>query len=199
MAVNIENYEQAIKLNGLNTEKPIVTTSTITAAGVSSSGAQTVTSTSANALAVGANGTTDPVLQVDANTASVATGLKVTGAAAASGLNVAVISSGTNESLTLNAKGSGTITLNNTGTGNVNSVRKLVVMSATTLPAGGTTGQGIQLFTTTNLGIFAGSGAPTLTAAQGALYLRSDGSSTSTRAYINTDGGTTWTAITTAA
>ena len=47
--------------------------------------------------------------------------------------------------------------------------------------------------------INAGSGAPTYTAAKGSLYLRTDGSSTSTRAYINTDGSTTWTAITTAA
>lgn len=47
--------------------------------------------------------------------------------------------------------------------------------------------------------IYAGSGAPTISAKQGSLYLRTDGSSTSTRAYINTDGGTTWTAITTAA
>lgn len=44
-----------------------------------------------------------------------------------------------------------------------------------------------------------GSGAPSHTAPKGALYLRLDGSSVSTRAYINTDGGTTWTAITTAA
>ena len=48
-------------------------------------------------------------------------------------------------------------------------------------------------------GIYSGSGAPTISAAQGSLYLRSDGSSTSTRAYINTDGGTTWTSVTTAA
>lgn len=48
-------------------------------------------------------------------------------------------------------------------------------------------------------GIYAGSGAPTISAAQGSLYLRTDGSSTSTRAYINTNGSTTWTAITTAA
>ena len=47
--------------------------------------------------------------------------------------------------------------------------------------------------------VFFGEGAPTLTAIQGSLYLRIDGSSTSTRAYINTDGGTTWTSITTAA
>lgn len=43
-----------------------------------------------------------------------------------------------------------------------------------------------------------GSGAPTMSAAKGSLYLRTDGSSTSTRAYINSDGGTTWVAVTTA-
>lgn len=43
-----------------------------------------------------------------------------------------------------------------------------------------------------------GSGAPTLSAGQGSLYLRTDGSSISTRAYINSDGGTTWVAVTTA-
>ena len=52
---------------------------------------------------------------------------------------------------------------------------------------------------TASFGVFVGSGAPTVSAAKGSLYLRSDGSSTSTRAYINTDGATTWTAITTAA
>lgn len=53
--------------------------------------------------------------------------------------------------------------------------------------------------TSTTPGVYSGAGAPTLSAAQGSLYLRSDGSSTSTRAYINTDGGTTWTSVTTAA
>lgn len=50
----------------------------------------------------------------------------------------------------------------------------------------------------TSPGLYAGAGAPTLSAAQGSLYLRTDGSSTSTRAYINSDGGTTWVAVTTA-
>jgi hypothetical protein len=48
-------------------------------------------------------------------------------------------------------------------------------------------------------GVFMGSGAPTFAAGKGSLYLRSDGSSTSTRAYINTDGSTTWTNLVTAA
>jgi hypothetical protein len=47
--------------------------------------------------------------------------------------------------------------------------------------------------------ICCGSSTPSLTAAKGSLYLRTDGSGASDRAYINTDGGTTWTAITTAA
>lgn len=46
--------------------------------------------------------------------------------------------------------------------------------------------------------IYVGSGVPTITAAQGSLYLRSDGSTTATRAYINSDGATTWVAVTTA-
>ena len=47
--------------------------------------------------------------------------------------------------------------------------------------------------------VFSGAGAPAFTAPQGSLYLRTDGSSTSTRAYINTTGSTTWTNVTTAA
>lgn len=84
-----------------------------------STGAFTVNSTSASALAVGANGATNPVLKVNANTASVATGITIIGAAAAGGVSVAVISSGTNESLTIDAKGTGTITLAGTSTGGI--------------------------------------------------------------------------------
>jgi hypothetical protein len=48
--------------------------------------------------------------------------------------------------------------------------------------------------------IRSGSGSPngSVTAPKGSLFLRTDGSSTSTRAYINTNSGTSWTAITTA-
>lgn len=73
-----------------------------------------------------------------------------------------------------------------------------ITADSATAPAAG----GMAAFlasSTAGLGIYVGSGAPTISAAQGSLYLRTDGSSTSTRAYINTDGATTWTAITTAA
>ena len=82
-------------------------------------GTETITSASANAFAVGRQGTTNPVLNVDASTASVVTGLNLKGAAAAGGMAVSVTSSGTNENLTFDAKGSGTITIAGTSTGNV--------------------------------------------------------------------------------
>lgn len=47
--------------------------------------------------------------------------------------------------------------------------------------------------------IVAGTGAPTFAAPQGTLYIRMDGSSTSTRLYVNTNGSTTWTNFTSAA
>ncbi len=75
----------------------------------------------------------------------------------------------------------------------------LYFLSGTAIPANGTTGVGLRMSSTANFGVFFGSGAPTLSAAKGSLYLRSDGSGTGDRAYINTDSGTTWTALTTAA
>jgi len=60
---------------------------------------------------------------------------------------------------------------------------------------------GASAFIATNtaagMGVYVGSGAPTVAAAKGSIYLRSDGSSTSTRLYVS-DGGTTWIAVTTA-
>jgi hypothetical protein len=69
----------------------------------------------------------------------------------------------------------------------------------TPLPAGGTNGLGFKFSNQGNFGIFFGSGAPTLTAIKGSLYLRSDGTSTATRMYVNTDGAATWTGVLTVA
>jgi len=88
-------------------------------AGATFSAQHVITSSNANALAVGANGSTNPVLQVDASTASVVTGLKVTGAASGAGLALAVVSSAANDNLTINAKGSGTIGIGSVSTGKV--------------------------------------------------------------------------------
>lgn len=72
----------------------------------------------------------------------------------------------------------------------------VTVDSATAVVAGGDAA--ILMTSTAGLGIYVGSGAPTVSAAQGSLYLRTDGSSTSTRLYVNTNGTTGWTNVTTA-
>jgi hypothetical protein len=75
----------------------------------------------------------------------------------------------------------------------------MTISNATATPAGGATTVRLLFGTTAGFGIYIGSGAPTVSAAQGSLYLRSDGSSTTSRIYVNTNGSTTWTAITTVA
>lgn len=79
-----------------------------------------------------------------------------------------------------------------------NSTAGVTVHAQTAIPAGGTAATGLMFSTTANFGIFFGSGAPTLSAAKGSLYLRSDGTGATDRAYINTNGSTTWTNIVTA-
>jgi hypothetical protein len=82
--------------------------------------------------------------------------------------------------------------------GQVSATGNALFLSGTAVPAGGTAGAGIMMSSTTNLGVFFGSGAPTIAAAQGSLYLRTDGSSASNRLYVNTTGSTSWTSVTTA-
>lgn len=157
--------------------------STLAVTGASTFGSSAIiTSASANSLAVGLNGSTNPALKVDSSTASSATGLQIKSAAAAAGVALLVLSSGSNENLTINAKGTGTIT----------------AQSAVAVPAGGSAGASLLLSSTAALGVYVGSGAPTVSAAQGSFYLRTDGSSSSTRLYVNSNGSTTWVAVTTA-
>jgi hypothetical protein len=69
--------------------------------------------------------------------------------------------------------------------------------SATATPAAGSTAARLLFGTTAGFGIYYGSGAPTVVAAQGSLYLRSDGTGADERAYIATDGAGAWTPIVT--
>lgn len=64
--------------------------------------------------------------------------------------------------------------------------------------AGITTLGGTLALSSTGPQVLFGAGAPSISAPQGSLYLNTTGNSTSTRAYINTNGTTGWTAITTA-
>lgn len=78
----------------------------------------TITSATATALTVAASGT-NYGFQVDESATSAATGLKITTAAAAAGLAVSTLSSGTNESLRIDAKGSGSVQISGVSTGDV--------------------------------------------------------------------------------
>jgi hypothetical protein len=81
--------------------------------------------------------------------------------------------------------------------GVVNMYNAAKVLGNSGISAGGTAGNGLEFTNTTNFGIYVGSGAPTLSAAQGSMYMRSDGTTTNNRAYICL-GGTSWTALITA-
>ena len=70
-----------------------------------------------------------------------------------------------------------------------------VTADSGTAPAAG----GMAAFlasSTAGLGIYVGSGAPSITAAQGSLYLRTDGTTTNDRLYVR--GSSSWIAVTTA-
>lgn len=69
--------------------------------------------------------------------------------------------------------------------------------ASTATPAGGTALVGMTMGSA-KVGLYWGSGAPSLSAAQGSLYMRTDGGANS-RLYSNSDGGTTWQPITNAA
>ena len=91
------------------------------------------------------------------------------------------------------------VALGNITGSNLNATGTVLAQSATAIPTGGAVGAGYVFSTTANFGVFFGSGAPTLSAAKGSLYLRSDGTTTNDRMYVNTNGTTTWTAVITAA
>lgn len=72
----------------------------------------------------------------------------------------------------------------------------LTARSATATPAAAAAVPALS-FGSAGIAVYWGTGAPTISAAKGSLYIQTDGNSTSTRLYIN-NGTTTWIAITTA-
>jgi hypothetical protein len=186
----------------LNTGAQIVATGNITGGNVLSGALVQGAILSATGNVIGGNVTTGGQVSATANitggnilTAGLlsATG-NITGGNVLGGANVnAVLHTGTTISVTANITGgnilSGAV---------VSAVGAATILSGTAIPVGGTAGAGYKMSSTANLGIFFGSGAPTLNAAQGSLYLRTDGTTTTTRMYVNTDGASTWTSVTTA-
>jgi len=108
---------------------------TLAATGALTAAAATFTSASATSLAVGLTGATNPAFTVDSSTGSQVAGLKVTGAATAGTVAVVVTDSGSNASLTLNAKGSGTIGIGSVSTGAVTITPATTITGIATLTA----------------------------------------------------------------
>lgn len=97
----------------------------------------TITSSSANAFTVGRQGTTNPAFNVACNVATCVTGINIIARAAGAGVDIVATSSGTDENLTIDAKGAGSITLNGTATGGVLFGGKLVSSSIQALSGAG--------------------------------------------------------------
>lgn len=139
---------------------PVITGGTVGASTLTVSGTAIHTSNSANALIVGPNGATNPTLEVDASTASAATGLLVKSAAAGGGLALSTLSSNTNEPLTINAKGASGLLVGNVSSGGVG----LAGGGGGVTVNGAMTYGGVTLnATTTGTGNLVAGTAPTLT------------------------------------
>jgi hypothetical protein len=104
---------------------------------LSITGNEAITSSSTQCFAVGQSGFTNPAFSVNCSISGAqATGIQVNGNAVGSGLAISTTSSGNNENLSIDAKGSGTITLNGTATGSITMGSPVSFSASTsTLPA----------------------------------------------------------------
>lgn len=132
----------------------------------------------AHALVSGPNSATNPTFNVDSSTGSSATGFNIKSAAAAAGLAVSVISSGTNESMTLDAKGTGAVGINTVG-----STSGLVTLGNSTSKAGA--------LVNGNLQVVGGNGTLNITATtDGAQYNIFSANGTQQLAFYGSGGNT---------
>ena len=180
-------------------------------------GATSITSSSATSLAIGLNGATTPAFVVDSSTASQAAGLKVVGATTTGTVAVVTVG-GASVNLTINATGTGTIGIGSVSTGAVTITPATTITGLATLTGGFTSSANAILKSGTAAPATAGavaagapismysglvtievtSDAPTHVRPKGSLCVATNGSSATTRLFINTDGSTGWTSITTA-
>jgi hypothetical protein len=89
----------------------------VSTGGIGLGNATVIQSANASALAVGPNGGTNPVFQVNASIASSATGITANGAAAGNGAGLGVLSPNANEGLFINGKGTGGISIGSSSSG----------------------------------------------------------------------------------
>lgn len=110
------------------------------------SGTVAVATQSATAFAVGNGGATNPAFVVDSSAVSGVTGIKVTTFAAGSGSAITTVSSGANENMAINAKGSGQLSIANVSTGPVAIGQSLIYGGVTLTNA--VTGTGSMVLST---------------------------------------------------
>ena len=120
-------------------------------------------------LAVGRQGPTNPAFAVDSSATTVVTGIKIAGAAVAGRALLSVISTGTDEGLSLDAKGAGTIRLGATSTGAIEFSRDAVSTASGTSNLGTTALAWGNLFLKSTGKLDFANGNMTLTHATGSL------------------------------
>ena len=111
-------------------------TGTSNISGRESAGALTLTGAASNLLVAGLNGATNPVFNVDASTALQVAGISIVGAVTGGTVAVVVTDSGANASLTINAKGTGTIGIGSVSTGAVTITPATTITGVLTLSGG---------------------------------------------------------------
>lgn len=144
-------------------------------------GTEVIAATSATAFVVGQNGTSNPALTVNTNTASSVTGLSITSNTSGNFVGVAVTSSGSNDGLSLNAKGTGVIRLGSISTGQIQFSRTLVPTSNDGAALGTTALMFSDLFLASGGVLNFNNGDTTLTHSAGKI--------TSTGAFVTTAAG----------
>ena len=156
------------------------TLASLNVSGTVSNGGETITSSSANALVVGPAGATNPVFQVDASTASSATGIAVKSAAAGAGVTMSALSSALNENLKIIPKGTGNLTLQATGTATLNAGSSIFCSGGQVALANAYRG-----YTNITGLVYTSPGGDTMTAATEALTIDLNMSATMTHATGN--------------
>ena len=186
---------------------------TVTPGPIALTGITTINTTGAAATTIGTGGTgAVSIGNATGNTAVTGTlttsGQLIVTAGGASITGTTGINTAGAAVTTIGTGGTGATNIGN-ATGNTAVTGSLTTSTTLTATAGAITAtNGNFVATAAGTGIILGGGAKVVsgtgdpngavTAPQGSLYLRLDGSSASTRAYINSNSGTTWIAVTTA-
>ncbi len=111
LAVGTSYVSTAAPTNGMIVQGNVGIGSASPAHALDVSGSVVLTSSSANALAIGTNGVTNPAFLVNASTANATTGISLTNAAAGGGVTLQATSPNTNEGLKIYGKGNAGVTI----------------------------------------------------------------------------------------